>query len=65
MAAGPREVPTSRSPAKSRLPMKPPLPNPPKARVKAMVAQTTASSPMAKMFCMSMPSTFLARTMPP
>jgi hypothetical protein len=45
--------------------MNPPFPNDPNARVNATVAQTTASRPMAKKFCISMPSTFLARTIPP
>ena len=45
--------------------MKPPSPKFPKAREKAIATQTMASRPMAKKFCMSMPSTFLARTMPP
>ena len=30
-----------------------------------MATQMIARRPMAKKFCMSMPSTFLARTMPP
>ena len=48
---------------KSRLPTR--LPVPPKARLKPTSAHSTEMRPMAKMFCMSMPSTFLDLTMPP
>ncbi len=56
---------TSLSNAKSKFPMTPPLPASPKARLNTITTQTTASRPIAKMFCMSMPSTFFERTMPP
>ncbi len=45
--------------------MSPPLPKSPNARLNAITTQITASRPMAKKFCMSIPSTLRARTMPP
>ena len=45
--------------------MKPPLPASPKARLKTIATQRMASRPMAKKFCISIPSTFFERTMPP
>ena len=44
--------------------MNPPFPASPKASEKTMTTHRTASSPMAKKFCMIIPSTFLPRTMP-
>jgi hypothetical protein len=41
------------------------LPPSPKARLNATTAHSTLASPMLKKFCMSIPSTFLARTIPP
>ncbi len=60
-----RGTPTSFMKAKSRLPITPPLPASPKARLNTTATQRMASSPMAKTFCISMPRTFLPRTMPP
>ena len=57
--------PTSFIQAKSKLPMTPPLPAAPKDRLKTTAHHSTARIPMAKKFCMSMPSTFFERTMPP
>ena len=51
--------------AKSKLPMKPALPASPNERLNTTATHSTAIRPMAKMFCMSMPSTFLLRTIPP
>jgi hypothetical protein len=51
--------------AKSKLPMNPPSPKFPNANEKAMVTHRIAIRPMAKKFCISMPSMFLARTIPP
>ena len=45
--------------------MNPALPESPKARLKTIAAHRMARMPIAKMFCMSMASTFLPRTMPP
>ncbi len=41
------------------------LPLPEKASEYATAAHSTLTRPMQKKFCISMPSTFLARTMPP
>ena len=43
--------------------MKPP--QPPNARLNPTTAQMTLIRPIAKKFCISMPSMFLERTMPP
>ena len=60
-----RAGPDVRIQAKSRLPIQPPSPELPNARLKAIATHRTASRPMAKKFCMSMPSTFFDLTMPP
>ena len=57
--------PTPARPTWPNPPSQPPSPNRPKAKLKPTMTHSTAISPMAKKFCMSMPSRFLARTMPP
>ena len=53
----------SRNQARSRFPIH--LLSPLKASEYVSAAQITLIRPMQKKFCMSMPSTFLARTIPP
>ena len=57
--------PTSFIHAKSKLPMKPSLPALPNDRLNTIAHHRTPRIPIAKKFCISMPSTFFARTMPP
>ncbi len=60
-----RAGPTSFIQANSKLPMNPPLPASPNAKLNTTASQSTPRMPIAKKFCMSMPRTFLLRTMPP
>ena len=59
----PSRVATFDNQANSVLPMIGPVP--PKAIENPMIAHRIDTMPIAKKFCMSMPSTFFARTMPP
>ena len=59
----PSSVVTSFMNAKSRLPTI--GLSPPNAIEKPMIAHSVEMMPIAKMFCISMPSTFFERTMPP
>jgi hypothetical protein len=59
----PSSVGTFDNQANSVLPMRAPVP--PNASENPIIAHNSEMMLMAKMFCMSMPSTFLARTMPP
>ncbi len=56
---------TSFRPTKSKLPIQPPFPASPNASEYPKITQRTVTIPIAKKFCMSIASTFLARTMPP